>query len=505
MENKKLLTYLSVLIEVMAGIVGIVSQKINSIQQEADDQQSKSQAEYFNARGQEGVENQKILEDLMMLTEAKSQYSIMDTSSLNLDELQLEVGIEQALLDPKLIQNEIELFYLQGNQIFEEEWAQDSLLNLCFRDLLQCEVELSTLYGTDNTDEAIEISFSLNGDEELDRYIQEASTLENEYDGYYSPYMYVDNGVDELVLQFPFYTNKDISSYSGKELLWYNVGYSYLIEYINDWISEYNYLTDVCETNLNFANDWVSTHKNNAASAERIWLTNQQIADTYYANGNISMGDNISEMADEWLENRNQLMALANENKSLAHDWETRLYENTTQLYTYETWLSDEENIISSEHSVLLSEISKITAQLNSQKEKEIKIVELQTIISNSDILMTTLITNTTAFDLGLITASSPVIDSDNQSKYQEMMHYNSLEAYVKAENFDDQSRKVTERLDTLSTSIVFLSMSNMILGVSAGMVKDKKMGIGGKGNVLLLSSVGAVLGVIGIILYFIS
>ena len=510
MEQKKIITFLSILIVVMAGVVGIVSQKINSIQQESDEKQSMAQVEYINARGLESVENQEILEDLMLLTEAKAQKSLIDSSSSILAELEQQYEVEETTLAPSIIKNEIDYYYLMGNQVFSEEWAKSSILNLCFRGQLECDVKRTTLYGTDNTEDAIEITFGLDLNEESAYLVQHVADFELEYDGYFSPYIFVDSGLNEVILQFPYYSDEFITQDTGNELLWFNEGYSYMQGYITSWISEYNYQIDVCETNVNFANDWVSTHKNNAASAERIWLTNQQIADTYYANGNDSMGDNISENADSWFDERNRLMGLANENKSVVHDWETMLYENSTQLYTYETWLIDEDNSIESEHSRLFAEISKMSSRLVNQVGVQNKIEELNSEILISDLLMANLITNTTAFEIGLISTDSPDFDLEDQKTYQTLMHMDSMGAYEEAETYEEGSRGASNRLETLSTSIVFLSMSNMVLGISAGMIKDKKSRLeegSGKSdrNVLLLSAIGAILGIVGIILYVIS
>lgn len=510
MENKRFLSILSVLIVVMAGVVGIVSQKINSIQLEAEEEQNEADVEYVNARGMEGVENQRILEDLLLLTEAKAQKSFIDSGTATLETLESQYNEVNMVLSPDIIDLEIKYFYLKGNKVFEEKWAENSVINQCYRKELSCEVYQNTLSGSDNTNEAVEIVINLNAlNSSSPIYI--FSQRDNlEFDGFYSPLVYTDQQPNELIIQFPLYYENNIAGISNQDLLWQNIGYIYMENYINEWISEYNYQADVCETNLNFVKDWVSTHKNNAASAERIWLTNQQIADTYYANGDDSMGDNVSENADWWFEERNRLMNLSNENKSLSHDWETMLYENTTQIYTYETWLNEEKSIIDTQFSQIQSEISRISAITLDQSELKNQIDELSAAVTNSENLMMDLILVTNAFELGFLDEGQPDFAGQEEEAYRLIMHNESTVVYDDAYALEQSAKSSSSRLETLSTSIVFLSMSNMILGASAGMVKQKKnekdiVEPESNRNVMLLSAVGGLLGLIGILLYFIS
>jgi hypothetical protein len=515
-EKNRMLQVITILIMIMAAVTGAVSQEITGIQDDAASKEAEAQDMFATARALESSENQILLREEILMTEAQSQAAL--SAAILSEKSSIEADIEE--LDDvyylSALRSEIDTYYLRGNELFRMEWSEGLLIDTCYTGTdtglhSQCQADLVAFEGTDVVNDAVEISFtfdeSLGDDASFNKMISYLRILEYEYDGFYKPYILSNDDDYYVQIQFPlWYGGSEVYEW-GDGLMWQNKGMQFNLEWTNGEILDIQYDIDVCETYGDYYDGWASTHKNNAASAERIWLTNQQIADTYYANGNTSMGDNVSEQADWWHEERNRLMNLSNENKSVAHEWDTMLYENTTLLDTYQAWYDSELVYLNTALSDLEKSIVGTENLIIRYAELSSRANLLEQEIEFSTELKLSLSADTVAYQMGYLSIEDAKFTS-NESRiaFENTIHNESDSMYILATASQQEGVSIREGLESITLSILLISMGNVLFGASGGMMQEKRLGYKGSNrNVLIVFACGCLSSIFGILMFIIA
>ncbi|MEC7273027.1 MAG: hypothetical protein VXV85_05230, partial [Candidatus Thermoplasmatota archaeon] len=119
--------------------------------------------------------------------------------------------------------------------------------------------------------------------------------------------------------------------------------------------------------------------------------------------------------------------------------------------------------------------------------------------IQKSSDLVERLLEQSRAFEEESIDETTGEYSSENaQVEFYELIHQNSSIKYNESDVEQQKADEIREELSELSTSVMLVSVGNVILGVTSGMVTKAKQGNGNKRNILILLGAGAITGSLG-------
>ena len=512
-DPKKMMQIVTVLIMAMAAVTGAVSQEITNIQNDAAAKESEAQNMFAESRALEASENQILLREEILMTEAQSQATLASTLMSERSSIGAEVDELEEEYYLSALRSEIDTYYLRGSELFRMEWSEGLLIDMCYTGTdaglhSQCQADLVFFEGTDVVSDAVQISFtfdeSLGDGDPFNKMLPYLLMLENEYDGFYQPLISSTNSNYYLQIQFPlFYSGSEVFE-SGDGLMWQNEGLQFNLEWTNSQILDIKADIDICESYYDYYFGWKETHKFNAEREEALWLAHAAMAESWYAAGHEEGGDNYTEVALEYLASRNDLMNQSNENSTIAHGWAVRLLENTTALDTHQAWFDSEQIYLDSALSDLEKSIADTEALVSRYSELTTRSSQLDLEIELSTELKLELSKDTAAYQLGYLSLEDARFpDNESRISFEQIIHFESNAKFGQAEELQQEVVSIRSGLESISLSILFISSGNLLFGVSGGMMKEKRLGSEGSDrNVLLVFAVGCLSSIVGLFMY---
>lgn len=483
-STDKMLTILAIGVLVFSAITGIMAQKFTMIDEEATSFEVKANELDAEARSLETIENQVLLREEILLTEVKTLLLENDLAQDDLDSLTVSLSEMEADYYAEFDSYELFAYFYY----FAES---EFLSTYCFDQAPYCIHSESApdAYGLGSET----FTFTLGNDADMDERLNAMDGLTKDYytDGIGSDAAYkiqFESTQNEFIITMPYYYDLYLEDYSS--IYWYIYDLDFTKTIHQDDIAGLENSKSNEEANL-------SAHLLNRDLALANANTCEIIGELYYNDGDTAT-------ADVYFTARNENITEANELAAFAESAQINITVIDNQIYLAKQDLSLLEERI--------NEIGKInfdrfeTEQIEELQDIEsryLSAVDEMEMVENSmeksNDLVERLLVQSRAYAEGTLDETTGEYSSeDAQVGFYELIHENSSEKYNDSDVEQQKADEIREDLSELSTSVMLVSVGNVILGITSGMVTKAKQGNGNKRNILILLGAGAITGSLG-------
>jgi len=488
-NGDKMLTILAICVLVFSAITGILSQQFTKIEEQASIHEGQATQLRSEARAEEALENQLLLREDILLTEVKS---LILTNDINTDELNEQQSI---------LENSVSELYVEIDAYELLEWSFSpgaswpDLLSLCWEIDLSCDIEYSEPNFFNLVRMNITVSTGVN--EVLDERLENLYNSQHDFFTYdtevafdsFEITLFNDPEVNSMFLiTVPLQYDQYYEGYYG--LYWYE--YDLRIALSNaEWeISSLEYELENMSSAMSSATSnaqWYFSQAN----------TLNMIGELYYNDGFVAEANAYWSMMDENNTLGNEQIDLVNELNSTSYDFREQMLsqQELTQLYREELNRFEKADL-----EVKLDEqLVKLDLTVsNYDKEQQAYSATADT-INRTDDLVDRLFAQSAAHSNGTIDSETGEYRSLSvQTTYYETVHAPSSSLYNASAEEQRAADDIRAELSELSTAVMLVSIGNVILGITGGMVTKAKQGKGNKRNIMILLGAGALTGGIG-------
>lgn len=483
-SQDKMLTILAIGVLVFSAITGIMAQKFTMIDEEATSFEVEASELNAEARGLESIENQVLLREEILLTEVKTLLLENGLAQDDLDSLETSLSELEEEYFAELDSYELFAYYYYFTE-------SEFLTEYCYDQTTYCTYSSSVAdqYGLGSES----YTFTLGMDAEMDERLFGMSSLSKDYytngDGSDSAYkIHFDFSQDEAIITMPYYYDFFFEEYSS--IYWY--------------IYDLDYLKSLKETDI--VN--LELSKENEEANETVYLLNRDLAlsnantaeiigELYYNDGDTTRAEVYFTARDENISTANELLELADSANINSSYIEVDILLAKQDLYDIEAKISDIGKVnFDRFEAEQLQDLDDIESRYyDSVTEKQ----SIENSIQKSSDLVERLLEQSRAFEEESIDETTGEYSSENaQVEFYELIHQNSSIKYNESDVEQQKADEIREELSELSTSVMLVSVGNVILGVTSGMVTKAKQGNGNKRNILILLGAGAITGSLG-------
>jgi len=488
-NGDKMLTILAICVLVFSSITGILSQQFTKIEEQASIHEGQATQLRSEARAEEALENQLLLREDILLTEVKS---LILTNDINTDELNEQQSI---------LENLVSKWYVEFDAYELLEWSFSpgapwpDLLSLCWEIDLSCDIEYSEPNFFNLVRMNITVSTGVN--EILDERLENLYNSQHDFFKYdtevafdsFEITLFNDSGVNSMFLiSVPLQYDQYYEDYYG--LYWYEFDLRIALSNFEWNISDLEYELE----NMSSA---ISSASSNAQMYFSQANTLKMIAELYY-------NDGFEDDANVYWSMMAENITLGNEQIDLVNEL------NSTSYYTRELLLEQKEltqfyreELNRFEKADLEVKLDKQLVKLDStvsnyDKEQQAYSATWDT-INRTDDLVDRLFAQSAAHSNGTIDSETGEYRSLSvQTTYYETVHALSTSLYNASAEEQRTADDIRAELSELSTAVMLVSIGNVILGITGGMVTKAKQGKGNKRNIMILLGAGALTGSFG-------
>jgi|GEM_PF-6622534 len=488
-NGDKMLTILAICVLVFSSITGILSQQFTKIEEQASIHEGQATQLRSEARAEEALENQLLLREDILLTEVKS---LILTNDINTDELNEQQSI---------LENLVSEWYVEFDAYELLEWSFSpgapwpDLLSLCWEIDLSCDIEYSEPNFFNLVRMNITVSTGVN--EILDERLENLYNSQHDFFKYdtevafdsFEITLFNDSGVNSMFLiSVPLQYDQYYEDYYG--LYWYEFDLRIALSNFEWNISDLEYELE----NMSSA---ISSASSNAQMYFSQANTLKMIAELYY-------NDGFEDDANVYWSMMAENITLGNEQIDLVNEL------NSTSYYTRELLLEQKEltqfyreELNRFEKADLEVKLDKQLVKLDStvsnyDKEQQAYSATWDT-INRTDDLVDRLFAQSAAHSNGTIDSETGEYRSLSvQTTYYETVHALSTSLYNASAEEQRTADDIRAELSELSTAVMLVSIGNVILGITGGMVTKAKQGKGNKRNIMILLGAGALTGSFG-------
>lgn len=488
-NGDKMLTILAICVLVFSSITGILSQQFTKIEEQASIHEGQATQLRSEARAEEALENQLLLREDILLTEVKS---LILTNDINTDELNEQQSI---------LENLVSEWYVEFDAYQLLEWSFSpgapwpDLLSLCWEIDLSCDIEYSEPNFFNLVRMNITVSTGVN--EILDERLENLYNSQHDFFKYdtevafdsFEITLFNDSGVNSMFLiSVPLQYDQYYEDYYG--LYWYEFDLRIALSNFEWNISDLEYELE----NMSSA---ISSASSNAQMYFSQANTLKMIAELYY-------NDGFEDDANVYWSMMAENITLGNEQIDLVNEL------NSTSYYTRELLLEQKEltqfyreELNRFEKADLEVKLDKQLVKLDStvsnyDKEQQAYSATWDT-INRTDDLVDRLFAQSAAHSNGTIDSETGEYRSLSvQTTYYETVHALSTSLYNASAEEQRTADDIRAELSELSTAVMLVSIGNVILGITGGMVTKAKQGKGNKRNIMILLGAGALTGSFG-------
>jgi len=221
------------------------------------------------------------------------------------------------------------------------------------------------------------------------------------------------------------------------------------------------------------------------------------IGELYYNDGLVVEANAYWSMMDENQTLANEQIDLHNELNSTSNDFRQQMLEQQAISQIYREELSRFEK---ADLEVKLdNQWEKLESKDNEYEEEEQAYSATADTINRTDDLVDRLFAQSAAHSNGTIDSETGEYRSLSvQTTYYETVHAPSSSLYNASAEEQRAADDIRAELSELSTAVMLVSIGNVILGITGGMVTKAKQGKGNKRNIMILLGAGALTGSIG-------
>ena len=490
----QIMKIMTIFILIFASCTGFISQKVSSIEAEAGDLNAAADLKIADARATESSENQLLIKEEILLTEAQNLAIEIEGYKNKISTIYN--GFNQSIIE--YLEPAIEAEFGEFESFGFLRPSELGLLPLeyCFlgTESNQCIVE-GYLLSEElfETYAILNISYTTNGGD-IDQSFEILHNLLNEGSGF-NPVKSELSGSTVYSFQLGMYVYdvdnflqnpSDWTSYAGSveslyiekyalSTIQYNISVlSYYIDALEMDISNYNsaYLEMIEKANYHYVLAEIS--------GEGTFGYNENISlgNSYYENGT-NYQQERNNFTDRWLENR------------------TNLFANTSELNSQTEYVGELESIFDQTEDRIAKTLSDSEIAKDKLFETIDELSEIESALITAEGLKSSLLNRSAAYQNGTIDNQTGMYISDEeQNSFTEEVHANSDAKYESAQKDQQEAQEMNDKLTSVSSSVLFISVANMLLGIAGGFATKKEK----KKNAMVLLVAGAVSGVIGAI-----
>ena len=486
LTTEQILTTLAISVLIFSAFTGILAQTFNEVDQEATSYEMKAREYASEARTIESMENQIILREEILLLEIKN---------LAMQESLYEVEVE--LLNSSMSKNTDDynkatlakdIISYQQNGLIDSEsiFAMCTIEKACSSSALEDSRLSYEIY-----------SFESGVNESVDSYISIFPEVRNEY-----PEVFIDvstqEGLEAMFLEVGYVFddgNQSLDLYilTDKPQGIYEMLLlqTYTLSEEEKTLSDLEYEFALWESAEATATDnWmVSLNQRNTYSMliQFAELTNDsenlswyQEAHDYYAGEVESHLDSANYYNIEKAKVRVEISAQKEEIST------TGLFIRFLQSEQYD--------------SELESAINKFERATDDYKRYLDSYNFAVTGMENSQILINKLLDESMANSSGDLNSEGEFKSEELQQMFYDQIHKESTDIYEESKQAVQEAEKVREKASSVSTSVMFVSIGNVTLGIAGGMVSSAKYGLGNLRSIGVLLGGGVIAGLAGAI-----
>ena len=486
--TEQILTILAISVLIFSAITGILAQKFNEVDQEATSYEMKASGYASEARTIESMENQIILREEILLIEIKNL--AMQKSLYKAEVELLNSSMSKNTDDYNKAKLAKDIISFQQDGIIDSE----GIFAICAKEIA-CSTSVYQPSGI-----RYEIfSFEPGVNESVDSYISIFSEIKDEY--------------GEVFL--------DVSTQTALDELFFEVGY--IIGDVNQSLELYMLTeTDGFEGINGFLTSTavtLATNQETLSDLENDFDQYQSAEDTNTDNWIVSL--NMRNTYYLLL----QFAELANDSENLSlYEEQFDIHNNQAGLsLDYAEYYNTEKTIIGEDISALKGTISmnEFTLQyvesLQYDSELEMAVNQFEeasydyenyldaysfsvTGMGNSQILINKLSDESIANSSGYLNSEGEFKSKELQKMFYDEIHKESADIYEDSKQAVQEAEKVREKASSVSTSVMFVSIGNVTLGIAGGMVSSAKYGLSNLRSIGVLLGGGVIAGLAGAI-----
>lgn len=478
-RNENLVTILSIGILIFSAVTGILAQELSEVDREASTYETSSTEYVSQARTLESIENQVILREEILLTEVKH--------------LVLEQSLFQAevdLLNQSMSQNTEEYYaallakdlisYQQSGQMLD-----DGLLVMCDQ-ITSCQQDTVQISGS-NYDYST-FTFTVGQNSSVDLFLDTVEDVVSEY---------------ELIFE-----NGNLTELGG---LNYNIGH------VHDAVNESNTFSFIGEDggidgyttrqNIEYEDlgwqllvqeDEYERLLSNEEAATLNWIYYSGMANHYWAMYQSSGDEGEATSWAEAFDNSQFNIELAN----YYHGKAVNMSDNIT--LTKGVMLLVSSDIQSLAQADLTTELNAVSDKFNLASSQYQRYLELyhsaQTGLENAQELIDSLLNQSLANRSGYIQPNTgEFISEEGQAMFVEIVHTESAAKYELSKESVNEAAEVRSVATEVSSSVMFVSVGNVTLGIAGGMISRASFGLANARSIFVLVAGGLSVGLLGL------
>lgn len=491
----QMMQIMTVLILIFASCTAFISQQVSSIEAEASEYEASAELKLADARATESSENQLLIREEILLTEAQNQATQIQISESNKQLFSDEVNFSLSEYTRIAVENELIDFVMNG-YVTSSEFQLLPLENCILFADSNCII--TGKLDLDGEANIIQFEVSYGSDilknEALDHLANLLNVGSNEWvtgtavqfedeSGYFLEIDIIPGDDAQAFFENPIAENKGVSGI----LQFYTESIDFLSIEIRDIENRIN---DAKQNESNNEANWI--YYTTMANMHYV------IAELHYVNTEfIAYSENLTSA-----ESFNDLATLAvqasNENASKIN---IELKPELETLKLSKEGMIQGEKFVSELLSNITVESDKSTVSMERNLETALdKISEFDAATQSVEKgieLKDNLLSRSLAFQNGTIDNETGLFVSNSaQTDFVNSIHNSSNAKYESAEEDQKEAREMQDKLSSVSSSVLFISVANMLLGIAGGFAMKKEK----KRNALILLCVGGLAGVFGAI-----
>lgn len=496
----QIMKIMTVFILIFASCTGFVSQKVSSIEAEAAEYEADAELTLADARATEASENQLLLREEILLTEAQNL-------AVEIESIESQITTQNLIYNSSLDEYfkpavEIELleFILNGPDFITNS---DSSI---FNPIYYC--MYSHYYTTSNCE--MENYSSLDG---VFDYSVITYTIPDELDDYE---VYVKNAFGTLYNITKQSTNVEITSiisdyYDNNQTYYfqipvYNIGapsiFGLSFSGLEMLLVETEYFAADLEVSLSYSEYNISFIENNLAVHYANWnyhtgMTNYYdlLAESYFQQGLFDLANDSYNESNRQKQSATAQVQQINQNNSFHIENLSNSDSLRNEIQAAKQDLKDLEKRVNN----VEDRIDILNPKLDTQDEKRMnanyELSDLKSALNSTMELKLDILDRSVAFQNGSVSSETGEFKSNlMQEEFTDAIRAESQSKYNSAEDDQQEAQNLKENLSSVASSILFISIANMLLGIAGGFSKNKQ----NKRNALILLIAGASCGVIG-------
>jgi len=491
----QMMQIMTVLILIFASCTAFISQQVSSIEAEASEYEASAELKLADARATESSENQLLIREEILLTEAQNQATQIQISESNKQLFSDEANISLSEYTRIAVENELIDFVMNG-YVTSSEFQLLPLENCILLADSNCIItgkweesiiQFEAPYGDDilKNDALDQLANLLNvGSDEGALSWATGTAIEFENNsGYFFEISVIPGEDAQAFFQNPIAENKGVSGY----------------------LQSYSESIDVLSIAIRDLENRINDAKQNESNNEANWIYYTTMANMHYVIAELHFVNTEFEAYSENLtsaESFNDLATLAvqasNENASKINN---ELKPELESLKLSKEGVIQAEKFVSELLSNITVESDKSTVSMERNLKTALdKISEFDAATQSVEKgieLKDNLLSRSLAFQNGTVDNETGLFVSNSaQTDFVNSIHNSSNTKYESAEEDQKEAREMQDKLSSVSSSVLFISVANMLLGIAGGFAMKKEK----KRNALILLCVGGLAGVFGAI-----